>query len=460
MYKLERDENLYDCGKNEPELRCNVSDELKSMLIDYVNKNSDIQGLQWDQNSRLKLPFNPYAKSYEERKKIAHYFLLIALITESKIVGKAENSRALMINILEFLGDNCFKEEQPDSFKQIIQNCGFTDQLGPSWDQIPEILASVNSFVENVARGDLIEYAQKFQKPSEMVKEIEKIDGQRSEKAWMYMRWMVRPYPDLEIFGNFSCRDLCIPMTSYIKDVACCLGLCQQDTGFWDNPEKISDAREKVTHFARELFPNDPAKVDYPFYVLGRWITGKDFSSQLLFDYLNFWQKIWKEIQIPPITFDIVSRKTSLFEKEIKTQLEKFNFLFFYEPYSFSLPKGEGAPKYTPDFVLPKCRKNDRTIILEPHGMWTGLLKRFYNLGGRKYSIWVRQEKKDPEEISFISKLEKFKKTSWRDRYHLILIVPSEFKDYVEKNYPKIADEIWDVAKVPRLLYDISLVLS
>ena len=31
-----------------------------------------------------------------------------------------------------------------------------------------------------------------------------------------------------------------------------------------------SDARQKITDFAKKLFPQDPAKVDYPFFLAGQ----------------------------------------------------------------------------------------------------------------------------------------------------------------------------------------------
>ncbi|NIN51785.1 MAG: hypothetical protein GTO23_01240, partial [Nitrososphaeria archaeon] len=67
--------------------------DVKSLLIDYVNRNSNVYNLEWDPRLSEKLLLDPYGKSYEEKKRIAHYFLLVASITETELIGRAENSR-------------------------------------------------------------------------------------------------------------------------------------------------------------------------------------------------------------------------------------------------------------------------------------------------------------------------------------------------------------------------------
>lgn len=433
-------------------------EEVKTMLRDYVNKNSYVQDLQWDQHVHPKLLFDPYAKSYDERKRSAHYFLLVAAITETELVGRSENSRALMINIHSFLRNDCFKLDQVDDFKEVVRKSGFFHRLGTSKNQIPKVLASVNRFVQSVAEGDLIAYAKGFTKPEEMVTEIgdniERMGGRYIEKVWMYMRWMTRPYPDLRIFKNFLPRDLCIPMTSCITNVAFCLGKCSEPrSDWWNNSERVEQDRKRFTEFARELFPNDPLKVDYPFYMLGRWIRGEQYNLQLLKNYLQFWERVYKKIHRPPVAFDTFSREESTFQQNVKAELDKLQFLFSFEPLNLNLPE-DGARKYTPDFVLPKCKKNGKTVILEPHGIWTRRKKRTVRIGRRRFPIWVRPSRIDPYELRFVNKLEKVRET-WGEQYYIILIVPSEVKDRVEDDYPNLFDEICDGADVPRLLYNL-----
>ncbi|RLI80300.1 hypothetical protein DRP04_08345 [Archaeoglobales archaeon] len=86
-------------------------------------------------------------------------------------------------------------------------------------EKIPEILASVNRFVSEVAGGDLIGCSKRFGRPMDFVNvsapsivRMGKDKNSARKKAWMYMRWMVRDYPDLRIFDHFSPRDLFVPL--------------------------------------------------------------------------------------------------------------------------------------------------------------------------------------------------------------------------------------------------------
>lgn len=441
-------------------------EEVKPILVDYVNKNSRVQHLYWDQNMARQLLFDPYAKAYHEKTRIAHYFLLVAAITETELTGRAENSRELMIHIHSFLGDRYFEENEARGFEEVVQKCGFFDQMGDSRDQIPKVLARVNSFVQTVAEGDLVGYASRFAKPKEMVREIggniPRMGGRWIEKAWMYMRWMTRTYPDLGVFNNFRPQDLYIPLTSCIRNVGFCLGLCSQPrTGWWNNFDKVEQERKRFTEFAKELFPEDPMKIDYPFYMLGRWIEGKQLETlkaparlTLLKDHLVFWEEVYNKIQRTPVRFDIVSRKESTFEENVRKELEKMQFIFSFEPHVLNLKENRGAPQYTPDFVLPNCRINGKTVILEPHGFWTRRKKRIVKIGRRRFPIWTYPTRTDPDELRFVNKLRKVKRT-WGKLYYMILIAPTQVKKRVEEDYPDIFDELYDGRDVPRLLYNL-----
>ncbi|NIO36935.1 hypothetical protein GTO27_04440 [Candidatus Bathyarchaeota archaeon] len=175
---------------------------------------------------------------------------------------------------------------------------------------------------------------------------------------------------------------------------------------------------------------------------------------QLLRDHLRFWKRIYDKIQRPPIVFDVVSREESTFEQNIRTELEELRFLFAFEPHSFNLAEDQRAPRYTPDFVLPNCRKNGKIVILEPHGFWTRLERRVVKLGHERFSIFVRPTRLDPDELRFVDKLRKFRNT-WGGLHHLILIVPSSVKDRVEEDHRGAFDEIWDGGDVPKLLFDL-----
>lgn len=268
--------------------------ELKSLIKEFVERFSHLVGFQWGRGPSRetfpKLPVEPYSKDYEERRKAAHYFLLVASVDEDELVGRAENARRLLVKLHHNLGDKDFyQSNKSERFKEGINLCPFREEFGPEKEAIPRTLVSVNDFVREKANGDLIKYSKSFSKPKEMVDEIaanvERMKRSLKDKSWMYMRWMVRPKPDLHIFNHFSPEDLSIPLTPYVANVAVCLGLIKNvDDSLWENEEEAELARGRLTQFAKELFPDDPAKADYPFYILGRsvWPRGKALNRETL----------------------------------------------------------------------------------------------------------------------------------------------------------------------------------
>jgi hypothetical protein len=430
--------------------------DVKSLLIDYVERNSNTYNLEWDPRLSEKLLLNPFGKSYEEKKRIAHYFLLVASITETELVGRTENSRALMIQLHKTLGDVIFSDDETSNLQNVVQELTYYEDLGQSKEIIAETLASINLYVNQIAKGDLISYARKFTKPKEMVKEIaqnvDRMDGRFVEKPWMYLRWTTRPYPDLGVFKNFSPRDLYVPMTSYIRDIGCCLGLCpRHDDEWWDDLDNADMGREDMTGFAGQLFPEDPAKVDYPFYLLGRWIRGKKLCHRLLEEYLSFFEELYERTGTAPITYDIVSREASKFEERVKEELLKTKIIYYYESHRFHLP---GGLTYVPDFVLPNCRIKGKTVLLEPHGIWSTPQRRQISIGDRTMTVQAYGIEKNSHEAQFAEKLRLFRETFGRD-YHLILLVPARVKERVKLWYPESHDEIYEGTDVPELLYKL-----
>jgi len=264
------------------------------LLKDFVERNSNIKDIQFDPRVPPKLLIDPYSKDYEEKRKVAHYFLLVASIDEGNVIGRAENARRLMVYLHQKFKEKLLEIDSPSQFEKAILECKIYDELGPLRFKIPYILASVNKFVLNIAKNDLIKYSQRLDKPRNMVKNIGKfivrMGGPIQKKAWIYMRWMVRPYPDLRIFNNFSPKDLFIPLTRDILRVAVCLGLIE-DVNIplhWGHVEV-------VTNFARTIFPNDPVKVDFPFFLIGRWLRGKKLNSQNLERTLTLFDEFYKK---------------------------------------------------------------------------------------------------------------------------------------------------------------------
>ena len=81
------------------------------------------------------------------------------------------------------------------------------------------------------------------------------------------MRWMVRPSPDLQIYDHLLPEDLYVPLTKENANVAASLGIINSASPtLWRDEESAAEARQKLTDFAKRLFPKDPSKVDYPFF--------------------------------------------------------------------------------------------------------------------------------------------------------------------------------------------------
>jgi len=67
-----------------------VSVVLEDLLRRYVERNREVCCAQWDPSVSEKLLFDPY--SVENKAWSAHYFLLNAAITETELIGRAENA--------------------------------------------------------------------------------------------------------------------------------------------------------------------------------------------------------------------------------------------------------------------------------------------------------------------------------------------------------------------------------
>ena len=405
-------------------------EKIRCLLKQFVERNSNVTGIQWDPEMYPKLLIKPYSKDYEERRRTAHYFLLVASVDESRVIGRAENARALLIHLHKRFRDKLFNISRAEKFEKEVRNCRFYNDFGPEKGCISRILSSVNKFVSERAGGDLINYARKFRKPKKMVEEIsrnvKRMGGPWKEKAWMYMKWMVRPKPDLGIFKNFSPRDLFIPLTIEITNVAACLGLMEKvDSRWWKNEEQVEQTRERVTAYAKELFPEDPLKVDYPFFMLGRWLRGKDLSRQLLEEYLRFFDELYKLTGTTPVKYNIASRVKSGLEEKVRRELKKAKILFYYESEIFNLP---GGITYKADFILRRQKVEGKTVILEPHGTW----------------------EEDGEKAAF--KYALFRETFGK-YYYLILLVPERYFRFVRDTYKDSYDDIFEISNVPDLLF-------
>ncbi|MDR2720289.1 MAG: DUF2400 family protein, partial [Nitrososphaerota archaeon] len=344
-----------------------VADDLHALLAKFVRINTNITDVQWDRRMSPRLLFNPYSKEYEEKKKTAHYFLLAASILDDQMVGFSENARTLLINLHKKFGTRLFEITKPHLFNEEIVKYGFYNYLGPRKEAISETLASVNIFVKFKAERDLIRYSQKFAKPKDFVEEltksIEHMRGIHRDKAWTYMRWMVRTEPDLEIFKQYTPQDLWVPLTKENASVAISLGLINSTIPYlWKDENNILKAQLKITEYAKRIFPHDPAKIDYPLFLLGRWLKRKNLNRNTLKEALQFFEQIQKVTGQPQAHYQKLSRYKSGWEKETARMLMRMHIPYGYETITFPLP----GDQYTPDFILDK-EINGRKIVLEPH---------------------------------------------------------------------------------------------
>ena len=362
-----------------------VTDEVLPVLLKFINMNSNVVDVQWDRRMSPRLLLNPYSQDIEEKKKAAQYFLLAAAILEDWMVGFSENARRILILLHQTYGNRVFEIHKPHMFAEKIIAGGFYEDLGPSKEAISPVLTCVNEFVKNKAGRDLIEYSKRFSKPKDFVEDlaqnIERMSGPYKDKAWVYMRWMVRPEPDLRIFSHFSPADLFVPLTPENANVAASLGLINSVLpSLWRDENRAMKARESVTNFARQLFPEDPARVDYPFFLLGRWLAKKNLNRNTLKEALQFFDHMHKVTGQPHAYYQKLSRYKSGWEKKTASILRKLKIPYGYETLSFPLP-GE---IYTPDFILDK-EIHGRKIILEPHYLMTPRQSAKYSLFKRTY---------------------------------------------------------------------------
>jgi len=258
---------------------------VRKLLIEYVNAKSNEVDLQFDPRLYPPLPYDPCSKDPRVQRKVAHYLLLVASLDEGNIVGEAGNARKLLVGCYSILKEELFTSDE-DAFREA---CARLDMVFSTRKSrlIPSILGSVNSFVSNQARGDLVGYSKQFDRPFELAEQISRnifqmgrTEGSSRKKTWVYLRWMVRSPPDLRVFDHMRPSDLFVPLDKNVARVAVCLNILPVErlgSLTWDDTVK-------VTEFARQLFPEDPARVDYPFFLLGRKLRGSStlFENALI----------------------------------------------------------------------------------------------------------------------------------------------------------------------------------
>jgi hypothetical protein len=361
-----------------------LRDALTPLLVGFINKNCDVEDVQWDRRMSPRLLFNPYSEKYEERKAVAHYFLMAAAILDDAVVGYPENARMMLVYLNQALGGRFFEIKKAHLFEEELVKADFYNDLGPNKKAASEILAQINLFVHIKADNNLLKCSQRFRKPNDLIEyltqNIPAFNGPHKDRAWLYMRWMVRSEPDLQIYDHLLPADLYVPLTKESVNVASSLGIIPSGATVWRDEQSEAEARQKLTDYAKRLFPCDPAKVDYPFFLLGRWLKHKPLNRYTLRQALDFLDRMQKVTGQPQAYYEKMSRYKSGWEKKTALTLLQMHIPYGYETISFPLPN----EVYTPDFILEK-KVRGRKIILEPHFEMTKRQARKYALFKRTY---------------------------------------------------------------------------
>jgi hypothetical protein len=435
-----------------------VPNDLKDQIVRFVQTYSSVPDLELDLYLNPKPWFMPL-NTDKAKQEAAHYFLLAAALSDHMLTGNPRNVRMLLNHLYTTLGPKLYTTKNPSEFTRIIgkfeQQIEKFDRLGQAKAEIPEVICSVNRFLDNKAQGNLIDYttklSQKGRKPADFVKElsftIKRMSKHHKAKAWLYLRWMVRYSPDLALF-QFDQKDLMVSLTTPKFRVYAALGLSDnenlpfelsiknQPESWWKNTAEFDADAEKLTNFAKSLFPDDPAKVDFPFFILGTWLEYSDLTLISLERSLRFFIQKHEELLKPLMRYLTVvyhyNRVGELIEPGAFSALERdvYDFLrrkqviFHYEFMEFYLSQTNlnTSLTYKPDFLLPQLTDNGRKVLLEPHGV-----------------------KGDLKEA--LCKLSVFRK-HYGKYFCLILIVPDDFMKTIRELDPQRSsyDLVWKLS--------------
>jgi hypothetical protein len=432
-----------------------VPKDLISLITQYVEIYSCITDLELDLHMVPTPNFMPLT-GYETKREAAHYFLLAAALSDSKLTGNPRNIRLLLNHLSKAFESNLYKLKKPSDFTSELEKFELEiknfDRLGDDKKEISDVLASVNRYVEQKAGGDLIDHAAKLslkgRKPKDFSEElsytVKRLNKHHKAKSWLYLRWMVRASPDLGLF-NFNPKDLMVPLTTPKLRVFAALGLSANQNlpfvlnyknkpdSWWENTAQFDADAERLTNFARKLFPNDPAKVDFPFFILGSWLEYSDLTLNSLERSVHFFIQKYQELLQPLLRYLTVVHHYnrvgeaiqpgafSGLERDVYEFLCKKQVLFNYEFMEFRLSQGgsQRSLTYKPDFLLSQVTNNGRKVILEPHGI----------------KINLRE---------FLFKLQLFRR-HYKEYFAVILLVPDDFIPLIERIDPKHSafDLIW-----------------
>jgi hypothetical protein len=127
---------------------------------------------------------------------------------------------------------------------------------------------------------------------------------------------------------------------------------------WWINTQEFDADADRLTSFARELFPDDPAKVDFPFFILGTWLEYSDLTPASIEKSMKCFLQKHEEFLQPLIRYLTVVYHYNRIGERIEPgafsalELDVYDFLrskqviFTYEFIEFNLSKENPALTY------------------------------------------------------------------------------------------------------------------
>ena len=100
---------------------------IRELLIEWVEQHQDFTNLQWTQTNS---PESKIRINLKDDVKTSHYFLIVASITESNLISRAENSRYVITYLHHQLRDDLFRINEAEKIQNLLINYPSYNILG------------------------------------------------------------------------------------------------------------------------------------------------------------------------------------------------------------------------------------------------------------------------------------------------------------------------------------------
>lgn len=125
---------------------------LEILVKDFVNIYRDVPDIMLDKELQPRFWLRIPPTTIDEKKEVAHCFLLCASITETAVIGNSRNVRILLHYLYNTCGKDLYTIQNESRLRDMIREqekkYRFFSPLGEKKDQILGVLASVNKFVK------------------------------------------------------------------------------------------------------------------------------------------------------------------------------------------------------------------------------------------------------------------------------------------------------------------------